>query len=423
MYKIAAIGGDGIGPEIVAEGKKVLEAAGEKYNFDIQWTDFDIGADRYLATGNCSPRTTLKNSAKFKAIYFGAIGDERVKPGVLEKGILLALRFHFDLYVNLRPIRLLKGVETPLAGKGPEDIDFVVVRENTEDFYVGIGSRFKKHQKIELDVIRDIYNVKFGLDVTSDAEEIAYQIGVITREGSRRVQTYAFDLAMQRKKKLTSVDKANVLSDVYGLWRDVFTETAKKYPDVKTEFNFVDAVTMWFVKNPEWFDVVVTPNMFGDIITDLGAMIQGGLGLAPGRQHQPERHLDVRADPRFRTEIQGHGRCEPDCHDLGRLAPARPHRRAQGRCGSCEGDREEHQGRHGDKGSWRQGCQHFTGRVLYRRVREEREHRDYQIPVFKKESGSQGIFLGGWFHLTYLNYSVITTEKPNRTTFPGRDFG
>ena len=288
MYKIASIGGDGIGPEIVAEGKKVLEAAGEKYNFDIQWTDFDIGADRYVHSGKLITEEELEDLSKFRAVYFGAIGDERVKPGILEKGILLALRFHFDMYVNLRPIKLLHGVETPLAGKTPHDIDFVVVRENTEDFYVGIGSRFKMREKKELEVVRDIYSVKFGLDVESDAEEIAYQIGVITREGARRVQTYAFDLAMQRKKKLTSVDKANVLSDIYGLWRDVFTETAKSYPEVKTEFNFVDAVTMWFVKNPEWFDVVVTPNMFGDIITDLGAMIQGGLGLAPGGNINPK---------------------------------------------------------------------------------------------------------------------------------------
>jgi tartrate dehydrogenase/decarboxylase/D-malate dehydrogenase len=288
MYKIATIGGDGIGPEIVVEGKKVLEAAGEKYNFDIQWTEYDIGADRYIHSGKLITEDELQELSQFKAIYFGAIGDERVKPGILEKGILLALRFHFDMYVNLRPIKLLEGVETPLAGKTPHDIDFVVVRENTEDFYVGIGSRFKKHEKKELNVIRDMYSVKFGLDIESDAEEIAYQIGVITREGSRRVQTYAFDLAMNRRKKLTSVDKANVLSDIYGLWRDVFTETAKSYPDVKTEFNFVDAVTMWFVKNPEWFDVVVTPNMFGDIITDLGAMIQGGLGLAPGGNINPK---------------------------------------------------------------------------------------------------------------------------------------
>jgi 3-isopropylmalate dehydrogenase len=288
MYKIASIGGDGIGPEIVTEGKKVLDAAGERFGFDIEWTDFDIGAERYLATGNLLTEDELLELSKFKAVYFGAIGDERVKPGILEKGILLALRFHFDMYVNLRPIRLLSGVETPLAGKTPADIDFVVVRENTEDFYVGIGSRFRKHEKKKLNVIRAMYSVKFGLDVESDAEEIAYQIGVVTREGSRRVQTYAFELARERKKKLTSVDKANVLSDVYGLWRDVFTETALNYPDVRTEFNFVDAVTMWFVKNPEWFDVVVTPNMFGDIITDLGAMIQGGLGLAPGGNINPK---------------------------------------------------------------------------------------------------------------------------------------
>ena len=288
MYKIAAIGGDGIGPEIVAEGKKVLDAAGERFHFDIEWTDFDIGAERYLATSQLLTEDDLKELAKFKAIYFGSIGDPRIRPGILEKGILLNLRFFFDEYVNLRPIKLLEGVETPLANKTSKDIDFVVVRENTEDFYVGIGSRFKKHQKIELSVVRDMYNVKFGLDVESDAEELADQIGVVTREGSRRVQTYAFKLAEKRKKKLTSVDKANVLSDVYGLWREVFTETAKKYPDVATDFNFVDAVTMWFVKNPEWFDVVVTPNMFGDIITDLGAMIQGGLGLAPGGNINPK---------------------------------------------------------------------------------------------------------------------------------------
>jgi len=288
VYRIASIGGDGIGPEIVTEGKKVLDAAGERFDFDIEWTDFDIGADRYLSSGKLLTEDDLEGLSEFKAIYFGAIGDERVRPGILEKGILLSLRFYFDQYVNLRPIKLLEGVETPLAGKTPADINFVVVRENTEDFYVGIGSRFKKHQKIDLTVARELYYAKFGLDIESDAEEIAYQIGVVTREGTRRVQEYAFDLARSRKKKLTSVDKANVLSDVYGLWRDVFLETARAYPDVTTEFNFVDAITMWFVKNPEWFDVVVTPNMFGDIITDLGAMIQGGLGLAPGANINPK---------------------------------------------------------------------------------------------------------------------------------------
>ncbi|MDD1718456.1 MAG: 3-isopropylmalate dehydrogenase [Methanoregulaceae archaeon] len=287
MHRIAAIGGDGIGPEIVAEGKKVLDAAGDRFGFSIEWTDFDIGAERFLRSGELLTEGDLSGLSQFKAIYFGAIGDERVKPGILEKGILLALRFNFDQYVNLRPIRLLNGVQTPLASKSPEDIDFIVVRENTEDFYVGIGSRFHGRERKVLEVFRELYSVKFGLDVESDAEEIAYQIGVVTREGSRRVIDYAFERANARRKKLTSVDKANVLSEVYGLWRDVFRECSAGFPDVATEFSYVDAVTMWFVKNPESFDVVVTPNMFGDIITDLGAMIQGGLGLAPGGNINP----------------------------------------------------------------------------------------------------------------------------------------
>ncbi len=287
MHRVAIIGGDGIGPEIIREGRKVLEVSGDRYGFSLGFDEFDLGADRYLATGELLPEDTLKELGKYRAIYFGAIGDERVKPGILEKGILLALRFHFDQYVNLRPIRLLPGVSTPLAGKKPSDIDFVVVRENTEDFYVGIGGRFKGSQKATLEIKRELYNVKFGLDIDSDAEEIGYQIGVITREGSRRVISFACDLAKRRRGKLTSVDKANVLSDIYGLWREVFTEVTAGYPGLTTEFNFVDAVTMWFVKNPEWFDVVVTPNMFGDIITDLGAMIQGGMGLAPGGNINP----------------------------------------------------------------------------------------------------------------------------------------
>ncbi|MDD1724677.1 MAG: 3-isopropylmalate dehydrogenase [Methanospirillum sp.] len=288
MHKVALIGGDGIGPEIISSGRVVLDAAAEKFQFDLEWTEFDIGADRYLSTGELLTEDDLQELGKFPAIYFGAIGDERVKPGILEKGILLNLRFSFDQYINLRPVKMLEGTVTPLANKTPADIDFVVVRENTEDFYVGIGSRLKGHEKKNLEVIRELYSVKFGLDVETDSDELAYQIGVITREGAGRVISYAFDLAQKREKKLTSVDKANVLSEIYGLWRDVFLETAKKYPDVSHEFSFVDAITMWFVKNPEWFDVVVTPNMFGDIITDLGAMIQGGLGLAPGGNINPD---------------------------------------------------------------------------------------------------------------------------------------
>jgi len=289
QYKIPVIPGDGIGPEIIREGRKVLEAAGEKFGFDIDWIEYPHGADHYLETGELISEDTLKELSGYKAIYFGSIGDERIKPGILEKGILLNIRFYFDEYVNLRPVKLLEGVWTPLKDKTAKDIDFIVVRENTEDFYVGIGGRSRKgHNKKTLEVARNMYNVKFGLDITSDSEEIGYQLGLISKEGTRRVISYAFELANNRNKHLSSVDKANVLSDIYGLWREEFSSIAGKYPGVKTDFNYVDAVTMWFVKNPEFFDVVVSPNMFGDIITDLGAMIQGGLGLAPGGNINPE---------------------------------------------------------------------------------------------------------------------------------------
>jgi isocitrate/isopropylmalate dehydrogenase len=288
-YKVPVIPGDGIGPEIVAEGQKVAEAAAEKHGFDIEWTTYSLGADHYLKTGELVSEETLKDLARYRAIYLGSIGDPRVKPGVLEKGVLLAMRFYFDQYVNLRPVKLLEGVWTPLKDKGPKDIDFVVVRENTEDFYIGIGSRAKAGKsRDEFEVVRTLYDVKFGLDVESDSDEIAYQIGMISKEGTQRVIKYAFDIAMRRGKHLSSVDKANVLSDIYGFWREEFENVAADYPEVSTDFNFVDAITMWFVKNPEWFDVVVAPNMFGDIITDLGAMIQGGLGLAPGANINPD---------------------------------------------------------------------------------------------------------------------------------------
>jgi tartrate dehydrogenase/decarboxylase/D-malate dehydrogenase len=288
-YKVPVIPGDGIGPEIIAEGKRVLEAAGDRHGFQLEWIEYDLGADRYLETGMLVDEDILKELSAYRAIYLGSIGDPRVKPGVLEKGILLAMRFYLDQYVNLRPVKLLEGVWTPLADKGPKDIDFMVVRENTEDFYIGIGGRAtsgKSHDQLE--VVRSLYNVKFGLDIESDSEEIAYQIGMVSKEGTYRVLKYAFELAMRRDKRLTSVDKANVLSDIYGFWREEFEAMTKQYPEVETDFNFVDAITMWFVKNPEWYDVVVAPNMFGDIITDLGAMIQGGLGLAPGANINPD---------------------------------------------------------------------------------------------------------------------------------------
>jgi isocitrate/isopropylmalate dehydrogenase len=288
-YKIPVIPGDGIGPEIIREGQKVLDAASERFGFDIEWVEFPHGADHYLETGELISEDALKELSRYRAIYFGAIGDDRIRPGILEKGILLNIRFYFDEYVNLRPVKLLEGVWTPLKDKTPKDIDIVVVRENTEDFYIGIGGRAKKGKSRNLlEVMRTLYNVKFGLDIHSDSEEIGYQLGLISKEGTRRVIRYAFELAKDRKKHLSSVDKANVLSDIYGFWREEFSSIAAEYPQVKTDFNFVDAITMWFVKNPEWFDVVVAPNMFGDIITDLGAMIQGGLGLAPGGNINPD---------------------------------------------------------------------------------------------------------------------------------------
>ena len=288
-YKVPVIPGDGIGPEIIDEGKKVLQAAGEKHGFSLNWIEYELGAEHYLKTGELVSEETLKEFKNYRAIYLGAIGDPRVKPGVLEKGILLTTRFYLDQYVNLRPVKLLEGVWTPLKDKGPKDIDFVVVRENTEDFYIGIGSRARRGKShADFEVARSLYNIKFGLDIDSDSEEIGYQIGEVSKEGCQRVIKYAFDLAQKRRHQVSSVDKANVLSDIYGFWREIFLEVAKGYPTVKHDFNFVDAITMWFVKNPEWFDVIVAPNMFGDIITDLGAMIQGGLGLAPGANLNPE---------------------------------------------------------------------------------------------------------------------------------------
>ena len=289
-HNIALLPGDGIGPEIIAEGRKVIDAVAQKERFKVKWTPYPFGADHYLATKELLNEDALKEMGKMDAIYLGALGDPRVTPGVLEKGVLLALRFYFDQYVNLRPIKLLEGIECPLKNKGPKDIDFYVVRENTEDFYVGIGGAIPKgHSKQLLEVKRTLYNVKFNLDIEAEGDELAYQIGVLSSKGSRRVIKYAFELAKKKNKtRVTAVDKANVLSNIYGLWRKVFEEVKKDYPSMETEYNFVDAITMWFVKQPEYYQVVVAPNMFGDIITDLGAMIQGGLGLAPGGNINPE---------------------------------------------------------------------------------------------------------------------------------------
>jgi isocitrate/isopropylmalate dehydrogenase len=291
MYNLALIPGDGIGPEIIREGKKVIEAASKIYGIEINWIEYPFGAEHYLKTGELLPDSALKEIQDLDAIYFGAIGDPRIKPGILENEILLKIRFYFDQYINLRPIKLYKGVPCPLKDKKPEDINFYVVRENTEDFYVGIGGRFKARvNQDHLEVLRKLYKAKIKVNFNLEQEEeIAYQIGLISKPGAQRVIKYAFELAKKKDmKRVTSVDKANVLTNIYGLWREVFTEVSAQYEDIETEFTFVDAITMWLVRKPEWFKVVVAPNMFGDIITDLGAMIQGGLGIAAGGNINPE---------------------------------------------------------------------------------------------------------------------------------------
>jgi len=267
-HRIAVIPGDGIGPEVVAEGVKVLQAvaapAGIKYDF----TYYDLGGERYLRTGEILPDSVLAELRQFDAIYLGAIGHPEVAPGILEQGILLRLRFELDQYINLRPVILYPGVDTPLKDKGPQDIDFMVVRENTEGLYVGAGG-FHKH---------------------GTPDEVAVQTSINTRKGVDRCLKFAFELAQKRQKarKLTLVAKTNVLTYASNLWFRAFEAMAPRYPEVVTNYAHVDATCMWFVKNPEWFDVVVTDNLFGDIITDLGAIIQGGMGVAAGGNLNPE---------------------------------------------------------------------------------------------------------------------------------------
>ncbi|MCX5894731.1 MAG: 3-isopropylmalate dehydrogenase [Proteobacteria bacterium] len=268
MYKIAVIPGDGTGPEVIREGLKVLKAVAQKKNIKYELVHYDLGGERFMKTGDLLPASVLNDLRKCDAIYLGAIGHPDVKPGVLEKGILLSMRFELDQYINLRPVKLLPGVETPLKDKGPDDIDFVVVRENTEGLYTGSGGFLKK----------------------GTADEIAIQESINTRKGVERCVRYAFEFCRKRnrEKKLTFCGKTNVLTYAHDLWQRTFDEVAQEYPDIKTDYANVDAICMWMVKNPEWFDVIVTDNMFGDIITDLAAMIQGGVGVAAGGNINPE---------------------------------------------------------------------------------------------------------------------------------------
>ena len=269
-YRIAVLGGDGTGPEVLREGLKVLDATSQRHGFRLDLHDYDLGGERYKKTGDILPDSILEELRGFDAIYLGAIGHPDVAPGILEKGLLLRLRFELDQYINLRPVKLYPGVDCPLKDKGPEDIDFVVVRENTEGLYSGMG----------------------GFQYKGTPHEVSTQVHVTTRHGAERAIRYAFDLTRKRNdmNQLHLVAKTNVLTFVHDTWWRAFNEVGEAdYPEIKREYAHVDATCMWFIKNPEWFDVIVVENMMGDIITDLGAMIQGGMGIAAGGNLHPGR--------------------------------------------------------------------------------------------------------------------------------------
>ncbi len=268
--RLAVIPGDGTGPEVTAEALKVLRAISELESFTFEMEELPFGGEYYLRTGEVLPEGAIDHLRHFDAIFLGAVGHPDVPPGTLEKGLLLEIRFQLDQYINLRPVKLYPGVETPLAGKQPEDVDFVVVRENTEDLYCGVGGFLRK----------------------GTPDEVAMQTAVYTRKGCERCIRWAFEYTRRRNnpkgKRLTLVAKTNVLTFGHDLWDRTFREIAEEYPDVEADYNHVDACCMWMVKNPEYYDVIVTTNMFGDIITDLGAMIQGGMGVAAGGNINPQ---------------------------------------------------------------------------------------------------------------------------------------
>lgn len=274
-YKIAVIPGDGTGPEVIAEGVKVLKTVSEKFNFKLDLHYFDYGGERYLKTGKVISDEEVQQLKNFDAIYLGAIGHPDVKPGILEKGLLLKIRFDLDQYINLRPVKLYPNVNSPIKDKTPDDIDFVVVRENTGGIYTGHG----------------------GVTKYGTQDEIATQLMVYDRRTVDRCLKFAFELKKKRNseseksrsKPIHLVHKTNVLTFCGDLWYRAFNEMGEKfYPEISRDYMHVDATTMWFVKNPEWFDVIVTENLFGDIITDLGAMIQGGMGIAAGGNINPD---------------------------------------------------------------------------------------------------------------------------------------
>ena len=307
--QIGVVAGDGVGPEVLAEGLEVLVLAGSLEGLEFDLVRFDLGGERYLRTGEILPDDEIGRLLGCDAILLGAVGHPRVPPGILEKGILLRLRFDFELYINLRPVQLYPGVEGPIRGKGPDDIDMVVVRENNEDLYVGAGGFTRK----------------------GTPHEVAIQTSINTRRGVERTIRYAFDTARRRAasgpfrglsasergagllRQVTLVAKTNVLTFAHDLWMRAFTEVAREYRDIKSDYQHVDACCMRMVANPERFDVIVTTNMFGDIITDLGAVIQGGMGLAASGNLNPERTFPSMFEPVHGSapDIAGKGVANP----------------------------------------------------------------------------------------------------------------
>ena len=268
MHDIAVIGGDGIGPEVVREGLKVLRAASDAYGFRFRTEALPYGAEHYLRTKETFPDTALRACHDFQAIFLGAIGDPRVETGLLERAIISGLRMGLDLYVNLRPLHLYDARFCPLKDVEPADLDIIVVRENTEDGYASPGGILKK----------------------GTPHEVAVQTMIYTRAGCERIIRYAYDLCRRRAKakKLTLVDKANALRP-QDIWTRTFAEVGLEYEDIQQDHAYVDAACMWLVKNPEWFDIIVTTNLFGDIITDLGAQLVGGMGIAASGNIHPGR--------------------------------------------------------------------------------------------------------------------------------------
>ncbi len=290
-YRIATIPGDGVGIEVTAEAVKALDAAAVRYGFSVDYSDYDVGGGRYLRTGEVLPSSIQDELAEHDAILLGAVGTPEVPPGVIERGLLLKLRFDFDQYVNLRPVKLYPGVPTPVTGLTPERCDMFVVRENTEGLYAGVGGFFKK----------------------GTPDEIATQESINTRKGVERVIRYSFRQAQRRDNRLTVGHKTNVLNFAGDLWWRTAQEIAGDYPDVTLDYVHVDAACLYMVQSPERFDVMVTDNLFGDIVTDLGAAVQGGLGLAASGNIDPEKRYPSMFEPVHGSapDIAGNGWANP----------------------------------------------------------------------------------------------------------------